>query len=143
MESLKTFGLQIPVDHVVVVFYPTKDEVTTIIMPNDPKAGRVDVSRPCVVASANLTEETQKSFNVERGDLVYIKGEFVHSAMKLEWDSLRKQNNPIIMPVYAIGAVLTETEAIKQFCQEFDELAQRQEVAIAEKEARLKKVGNK
>jgi hypothetical protein len=114
MKYLENFNLEINKNDLIVVAFPTATEATSLIID---KATRDKINkefpyaRPLVVAKVgeNVGKD-ETTMELKRGDMVFIKEEFKHSAILLGFDPERRWKNPIIVPAYAIAAKVIYTE---------------------------------
>jgi hypothetical protein len=137
MKSLEQFKLEIPKDHIIVTFYPQESEITSLIVEPSARGAKFIAARPAVVALSNLSDGVE-GLKPQVGDFVFLKEEHVHSAMLLGKDEERRWKNPIIVPVYSIGAILRDEEQITYYKEHYDVLAEKMEASIVARNERMK-----
>jgi hypothetical protein len=142
MKNLEKFELDIPKNHIIVTFFPTPDEVTSLIITaKDTKQNNQEKpSVPCVVAGINVDQE-ENDLKLSVGDLVYVKPEFISSCFKLIVDAERSWKNPIIAPSFTIIAKVTGAKCA-EFIASFEEGVEKTEASITAKETRLAQFNN-
>lgn len=141
MKYLETFNLEVQPNDIIVVHFPTKEETSSLILSKTARAGErqgFPFARPMVVAKvgSNVGKE-DLTMQIAVGDMVFIKNEFAHSSILLGFDEHRTWKNPVIVPAYAVAAKAIYTE---DYEKEFEEIVEKVEIAIIEREERLKKI---
>jgi hypothetical protein len=140
MKSLPEFNnLALRPNEIIVVSYPLEAEITSLIIDKKTKQqqrSEFPYAKPMVVAKVGA--EASGKLELKRGDFVFIKEAFTHQATLLAFDEERRQANPIFIEEFM---VLTKVVYAEDFETEYEEIAEKLEVKIKEKQDRLQKAG--